>query len=104
MPAHGVSQTEAETTEVKQLTQYLMSKGGYSGREDSPIENMVKAQISALARDIAAQVVAENPGLKAKIEAMTRDAVARTLADESWLNTRMVKAVSEALLRTTDDA
>lgn len=93
--------TEAEAT--RQLTDYLVNKGGYSGRDDSPIEAMVKAQISALAREIAAQVVAENPGIKIRIETMTRDAVARTLADESWLNARMVKAVSEALIRTTDD-
>lgn len=103
MTTHGVSQAEAETTEVKQLTEYLLSKGGYNRREDSPIEGMVKAQISALAREIAAQVVAENPGIKVKVETMAREAVARVLSDHAWLNDKMVKAVSEAMLRTNDD-
>lgn len=103
MVADRVSQAQAEAEHVRELTQYLINRGGYSGRDDSPIEGMVKAQISALAREIAAQVVAENPGIKVKIETMTREAVARVLVDESWLNTRMIKAVSEALLRTTDD-
>lgn len=84
-----------EQEAARQLTEYLTTKTGYD-RQNSPIEAMIKAEISAMARKIAAEVVAENPGL-ADRRTMTVAVVTKALTQDEYLTEPVIKAVSEAL-------
>lgn len=89
---------------ARQLTEYLVTKTSSYDR-NSPIEAMVKAEISAMARKIAAEVVAENPQLPEKIRAMTARLIQAALSQDDYLTEPVVKAVSEALaVRVRDRA
>lgn len=85
-----------EQEAARQLTEYLTTKTGYD-RQNSPLEAMVKAEISTMARKIAAEVVAENPALAGRIREMTIRVVTMALAKDEYITEPVIKAVSEAL-------
>ena len=52
-----------------------------------------------MAREIAAEVIAENPELRETIAAKTRQVVAVALRDDAWLSETVAKAVAAGLTR-----
>jgi len=78
-----------------QLTEFLVKADGYRGK--SPLMQRVETEISAMARTIAAEVVAENPGLTDKIRERTRHVVAAALRDDAYLNGLITQAVAKVI-------
>lgn len=87
--------TPPEQQAARQLTEYLTKDVGYG--KPSPIMAMVQAEISVLARKIAAEVVAENPALAEQIRSLTARVVALALSKDEYITKPVIQAVSEAL-------
>lgn len=84
-----------EQQAAQELTKYLLNRERYGGK--SPLEERVQVEISAMAREIAADIVAENPQLREVIGRRVRDVVAQVLRDDAWLGDTVVQAVAKAL-------
>ena len=63
----------------------------------SPLDEMLNAQITQMARQIAAQVIADTPALADHVKGVVERTVKRALANDQWLNQTVVGAVSRAI-------
>lgn len=88
-----MANTEREA--AQELTAFLTKRDNY--QRTSALETMVQGQISAMAREIAAAVVAENPGLKEAIRDLVQRVISESMRDDAYLQGVIVKAVSQAL-------
>ena len=86
---------------TRALTESLLRGDGYGGK--SPLLRTVEAKVEAMSRDIAAEIVAENPELRAAIERQTREVVTRVLRDEGWMRQTVIRAVAGALMKGDDE-
>lgn len=85
----------SEQEMAQELTRYLIDRDRYNGT--SPLESMVKTEISAMARSIAKRVVEENPAIQTAIEERTRLVIGLALRDDAYLSTVVSGAVARAL-------
>lgn len=84
-----------EREQAEQLTRFLLERERYSNT--SPLQQYVETEIKAMARKIAAEVVAENPGVADAVRRKASDVITRALAEDSFLNTTVTQAVAKAL-------
>jgi flagellar biosynthesis/type III secretory pathway protein FliH len=88
------------TEAAESLTRFL-TQPDYRGK--SPLMQRVEAEIAAMAKTIAQEVVAENPELAEMIRARTREAVGRALRDDPFLNSTVTSAVAKAITQRALD-
>jgi hypothetical protein len=85
-----------EKEAAEQLTKFLLDRPAY-GSGKSPLQEYVETEIKAIAKKIAAEVVAENPSVAETIRGKTSHIIAKALADDSFLNSTVTQAVAKAL-------
>jgi flagellar biosynthesis/type III secretory pathway protein FliH len=81
--------------EAKALTRYLETRDRYSGK--SPIETIVEEGITKMAREIAAEVIKENPELRDVIWKKTQQVISQALRNDAYLSRTVVDSVAAGL-------
>ena len=87
-----------ESEAARELTKFLTERITYGDRT-SPIEQRVRVGIEKLTREIADEIIMENPELQSAIRSRVHLVIQNALSDDAYLNGMVTKAISEALTR-----
>ena len=90
------AKTQAQV--ASDLAAFLTTRpSGYGGSGKTPLEELLHAQITQMARQIAAEVIAATPELADHIRRMAERTVREALNNDTWLNQTVLSAVSKAI-------
>ena len=88
-------QPKNDTEMARQMAGYLFTSAGYN--RDSPIMDMVKARINAMAREIAAEIVGSNTELTSILRARMQEVLRQAMQEDIWLQRTVINATAKAL-------
>jgi len=85
---------------AEQFTKYLIepNRDPYARDRTPPLEAMVQAELTAMARRIAVEIVAGIPDVEDVIRTRVHDTIARAMRDDVWLGKIVTEAVARALV------
>jgi hypothetical protein len=90
--AYGEVRTQEQA--ASELSKFLLASN-YNGV--SPLQEIIQAQITAMGRAIAQQVITDSPAVVEQIQAAAHGIVLKILADDTWLNTMLVQSIAKAI-------
>lgn len=96
---HG-SGTDRKSPEhvAADLAQYLTTQATtYGGQRVSPLEEILRQKITAMAHEVAAEVIQATPEIRSRVAELVQVTVQRALAEDTWLAQTVVSAVAGAI-------
>jgi NADH:ubiquinone oxidoreductase subunit E len=91
-----MTQKPTEDEAVRHLAEYMLMKDRY-GNGLAPVEQAVQRHLRGVVDTIAAEIVAEYPGLRDRLDQMVRTTLEAVLRDEKYLERQVIEACSKAL-------
>lgn len=93
-----MTEQKTQAQMASELAAFLTTRQpGYGSSGKTPLEEILHAQITQLARQIAAEVIAATPELAEHVRRMAERTVREALNSDTWLNQTVLSAVSKAI-------